>query len=187
MFLNYHKPEKGKLLIANPFLPDPNFMRSVILLTEYGENGSVGYVLNKPLKVKLSDAVTAFENVDAPLFYGGPVQKDTLHFIHNLGGVISGGTEVLEGVFWSGNYETLNILAKNGDLEPDQLKFFAGYSGWGVGQLDKELEENTWIISEADHEIIFCNDPEKLWQLSLRKMGGRFAEISNYPQNPRLN
>lgn len=100
-YRNKLNPEKGRLLISEPFLPDPNFERTVVLLCEHNEEGSFGFVLNKPAIVKVNDVMDELKNFEHPIFIGGPVQQDTLHFIHRST-EIEGGAEVREGIFWVG-------------------------------------------------------------------------------------
>jgi putative transcriptional regulator len=182
------KVERGDLLISEPFLPDPNFSRTVVLMCEHGEAGSFGFVLNKPSLIKGCDVLEDAESFDATLYVGGPVQQDTLHFIHRKTELIEGGEEISKGLQWGGNFEQLMQHVKSGVLDFDDFKFFIGYSGWEEGQLDEELQQNTWIVYKgATPEDIFDTDPDVLWKEILQKMGGKYKVISNYPTDPRLN
>lgn len=181
-------PEKGDLLISEPFLPDPNFQRTVVLICEHGEDGSFGFVLNKPSILKGSDVLEEAENFEALLHVGGPVQQDTLHFIHRQVEGIEGGVDIGEDLHWGGNFEQLMLLVETGAISLENFKFFLGYSGWGKGQLKAELEENAWIIyKSATAADIFDTQPDTLWRECLKKMGGKYKMISNYPTDPRLN
>ena len=182
------KPERGDLLISEPFLPDPNFQRTVVLICEHGEDGSFGFVLNKPSIIKGMDVLEDADNFDAILHLGGPVQQDTLHFIHRQVSYIEGGADIGNAIQWGGNFEQLMLMIKSGSIELDDFKFFLGYSGWGKGQLEQELEQNSWIIyKSATAEDIFDTQPDVLWRECLKKMGGKYKIISNYPTDPRLN
>ncbi len=182
------KVERGDLLISEPFLPDPNFSRTVVLMCEHGDAGSFGFVLNKPSLIKGSDVLENAESFDATLHVGGPVQQDTLHFIHRRSDLITGGEEIVPGIQWGGNFEELLQQVKTGGLDFDDFKFFIGYSGWEEGQLDEELQQNTWIVYKgATPSEIFDTDPDILWKDILQKMGGKYKVISNYPTDPRLN
>lgn len=182
------QPKKGDLLISEPFLPDPNFERTVVLLCEHNEEGSFGFVLNKPSLLKYSDVVEEAKDFHQALYVGGPVQQDTLHFLHRSGDLIEGSAEVGNGIYWGGNYEQLQILIDTKQLKPRDFKFFLGYSGWGAGQLEVELKEKTWIVSNsATPNQVFDMDAAKLWKLILDNMGGKFKMMSNYPIDPRLN
>lgn len=190
-YFNYQsraEPKKGDLLISEPFLPDPNFERTVVLLCEHNEEGSFGFVLNRPSLLKYSDVIDGVDDFNVSLFIGGPVQQDTLHFIHRAGEIIEDSMEICPGVFWGGNYEQVQSLIDTKQINPNDFKFFIGYSGWGDGQLEMEMKEKTWIVSDVANAIqIFDMDPEKLWKLALNNMGGKYKMISNYPIDPRLN
>jgi len=186
-YKNKLKPEKGRLLISEPFLPDPNFERTVVLLCEHNEEGSFGFVLNKPAIVKVNDVMEELKNFSHDIFIGGPVQQDTLHFIHR-NKEIESGTEVIKDIFWGGNFENVLFLSDTQQLLSSHIKFFLGYSGWGPGQLDEELEENSWIVCDfVTEELMFETEPAGMWRKALGNMGGRFAVYANYPLDPNLN
>ncbi len=181
-------PKNGDLLISEPFLPDPNFERTVILICEHNDEGSFGFVLNKPSLMKFDDVLDDVSNFGETLYVGGPVQQDTMHFIHRVGTLIDGAVEINDGLYWGGSFECLKILIENKKIDPKDFKFFLGYSGWGSGQLSDELKANSWIISpQATADQIFDYNPEMLWRDVLREMGGQFKMFSNYPNDPRLN
>lgn len=182
------KPIKGDLLISEPFLPDPNFERSVILVCEHNEDGALGFVLNKPTELQLEDVMEEINGFEKTLHKGGPVQEDTLHFIHRAGDMLEGSQEIANGIYWGGNFEQLLSLINTKQLDPDDFIFFVGYSGWSPGQLDNELDEDSWIVyKQAGTEDIFNASPESLWRNVLNNMGGKYRVLSNYPIDPRLN
>lgn len=183
------EPQRGQLLISDPFLPDPNFERSVLLLCEHDEEeGSLGFILNKRSNLILSDILLDFPQADMPVFIGGPVEQNTLHYVHRLGDQLPESIPVANGLYWGGDYEELKVLINNQLIKEDDIRFFMGYSGWSEGQLVSELKENAWIISQGwKPEYIFENDPEKLWKEVLNNMGGKFKMFANYPADPRLN
>ena len=166
---------------------DPNFKRTVVFLCEKQEDGSVGFILNKPMPLTLSEAVEGINNFDSQLYYGGPVQTDTLHFIHNLGDQLEGSIEIIPGLFWGGNFETLKSLINEGMVQPGNVRFFLGYSGWDVSQLDNEMVEKSWIVCPAKAAYVFEAKAEELWKDVLREMGGRYAMMINFPEDPSLN
>lgn len=183
-----HAPAKGDLLISEPFLPDPNFERSVILLCEHNEEGSLGFVLNKPTALKLQDALDEAAGFDKTLYAGGPVQMDTLHFIHRSVGLADQAENIGNGIYWGGDFERLLTMMNTRQLPPEDVKFFVGYSGWSAGQLEKELEQNSWIVCKgATEQQVFQMSPDLLWRQVLASMGGKFKMYSNYPIDPRLN
>ena len=186
-YKNKIKPEKGRLLISEPFLPDPNFERTIILLCENNEEGSFGFVLNKPSLANVSDVMDDIKDYNTPAMVGGPVQQDTLHYLHRQKG-IEDAVEILDGVFWGGSFERVLFLLETKQLAHKDIRFFLGYSGWSPGQLDEELKQDSWIVSDqATEELIFDTEPEGMWKKTLKIMGGRFSIYSNYPKDPRLN
>jgi len=180
------KPGKGRVLISAPHLTDV-FKKSVIYLTEHDENGTVGFVINKPLKYKLNDIIDEFPEFDAKVFFGGPVQTELVNFIHKSDTSIKGGYEITDGVFWGGNFETLKLLIENNKLDASDFKFFVGYAGWSFNQLEEELKINSWYVAEFKEEYLFTDEPEKLWHTILREMGGEYSIISTFPDDPSLN
>lgn len=186
--INQSKPKKGSLLLSEPFMLDPNFKRSVVLLTEHTDEGSVGYILNQKSTMLLKDLLPECENADNLVFVGGPVAANTLHFIHTCYDRMNSGSEVAKGIYWGGNFETLKILLKNNAVRADEIKFFIGYSGWGFEQLDAEMEDNSWLIANKyNPEVAFVEDEENLWKEVLIGLGPKYAHIANFPENPMWN
>ena len=189
-FFNYKnqvKPGKGRLLISEPFLPDPNFERTVVLLCEHNDEGSFGFVLNKPSMIKVNDVMEDIKNLQEQVFVGGPVQQDTLHFIHRNSSM-ENTSLIRDGIFWGGSVESLLLLSDTKQLLGNDIRFFLGYSGWGPGQLESELEEDSWIVCDfVTQELLFETEPHVMWKKALDGMGGRFSVYSNYPTDPRLN
>lgn len=179
-------PSKGKFLIAEPFLGDTNFERSVVLLCEHNENGSFGLVMNQKSNLNLGDVM---ENIygDMPLYVGGPVEQNTLHYIHRLGSQINNSIAIGNGIYWSGDFEEIRTLINIGKITEKDIRFFLGYSGWGNGQLMNEMKQNSWIVSDADAAFIFDTPNEQFWRAVLKRMGGEYKVLSNYPTDPRLN
>ncbi len=180
-------PSKGILLIANPFLKDPNFVRSVIFVCEHLTEGTFGFVLNKKLPKNLDELVPDLAGINLPVYIGGPVQQDALHFLHQYPDLIIGGEEVSKGIFWGGNFESLLIHLKNDSIDPEKVRFFIGYSGWTEGQLDYELKEESWLTVMATRKLIFNTRPEDIWKDSLTQLGGNYKMMINFPLDPELN
>ena len=180
-------PSKGMLLIANPFLKDPNFSRTVIFLCENLKEGTFGFVLNKQFSQTLDKLIPDLEMPSFPVYSGGPVQPDSLHFLHQYPDLISGGIEVFDGVYWGGNFESLQIHLRNNDISKDKIRFFIGYSGWTEGQLDNEMKEDSWITAMATRKIIFETSATETWKESLNVLGGDYKMMANYPIDPQLN
>ncbi|HLT23741.1 MAG TPA: YqgE/AlgH family protein [Ignavibacteria bacterium] len=180
------RPSKGKLLVSAPFLDDI-FKRSVIYLTEHNDEGSLGFIINKPLKYKASEIIEDLQNFEANVYLGGPVQQEMLNFIHKAGDKIDGSFEIGNGLYWGGNYETLKILAESGALNPEDFRFYLGYAGWSPGQLNEEYAQDSWIITNPDIETVFSSDYERMWSEVLRKKGGEYKIISTFPEDPSVN
>ena len=178
---------KGKLLVAQPFLGDPNFERGVILLCEYNEQGSFGFVLNQVTDLFIDDVLEETIYQDIPLHLGGPVEKNTLHFIHRRPDLISGGSEIMDGVFWGGDFDQLKTLLNLNAIREDDVMFFIGYSGWGEGQLDEELGLDSWIVTSTTSDFLFTTPPGNFWREVLKSMGGEYRSIAHYPTDPRHN
>ncbi|HEY0653281.1 MAG TPA: YqgE/AlgH family protein [Chryseosolibacter sp.] len=186
-YRNKIAPEKGRLLISEPFLPDPNFERTVVLLCEHNDEGSFGFVLNKPSILKVTEVMEDVLSLDSMVYVGGPVQQDTLHFIHRNSSVAN-AVEIAPNVYWGGDFETLVTLVDTKQIPVNDIRFFLGYSGWGPGQLDAELEQDSWIVCDfINEQLLFDTDPQVMWRKALESMGGRFSVYSNYPTDPRLN
>jgi putative transcriptional regulator len=178
---------RGKLLLAGPTLLDPNFRRTVVLITEHTEDGAMGLVLNRRSTVQVGDAIPSLEwlaSEAAIVHVGGPVAP----------------TGVIVLAEWS--EPALAGLLVDGDLgflagEPEdpeevagamrRVRVFAGHAGWGPGQLEGELEEEAWIVADRTDDDVFTADPEALWAGVLRRMGRSFALLSTMPPDPSLN
>jgi putative transcriptional regulator len=181
-------PQQGSLLLSEPFMLDPNFQRSVILLCEHGEEESLGLVLNQPSSLLLKDVMLDMPDAEHQLFVGGPVGQDSVQFIHKCYDRLNSGIEIREGLYWGGNFEALKLLINDRSIRMDEIKFFIGYSGWGDGQLAKELKENTWMIGNSyNPDIVFVNDEENLWKQAVISLGPRYAHVAGFPQNPMWN
>lgn len=176
----------GSLLIAEPYLGDTNFERSVVLICEHNAEGTFGLVLNQTTDLHLSDVI---EDVyaDYPLFVGGPVQQNTLHYLHRRPDLIDGSIRLGEGLYWSGDFEQVKQAVNIGTLSEADIRFFVGYSGWSEGQLDSELSQKSWIVTQSDAGFLFDTPANQFWRGILKRMGGEFKAIANYPVDPRLN
>lgn len=186
--INNLEPAACRLLIAEPFMLDPEFKRAVILITEYGEQGVVGFVLNQTSGLLINDAVIDFPEVEAQLFTGGPCNNERLHFLHRCPNKIPEGIAIGNGIFWGGDFEAVKTMFQLNLITTNEIKFFLGYSGWTVGQLENELSMNSWIVSDQyDNNLIFNDEEENLWKKAVKNLGGRYAHIVNFPSNPQLN
>ncbi len=180
-------PEKGKILISEPFLPDTFFNRSVVYLTDHDAKGSVGFILNKKLDIKISDAVTGFDGWNENLNMGGPVSPDTLHYLHNLGTKVPKSVRVEGDIYWGGDIEVIRKLIRMGSVEPAQIRFFLGYSGWSAGQLEREIKENSWVIAKVRSEIIMSSRGVDSWKRLLRSFKNKYRMWADFPESPEMN
>jgi putative transcriptional regulator len=129
----------------------------------------------------------AIKEFDARIYIGGPVQQDTLHFIHRVP-VLEDAIDIGNGLFWGGDFEQLTSLIETHQTNVLDVKFFLGYSGWSPGQLEEELKLDSWIVSDqVSDALVFETNPELMWKEAMRSLGGRFSVYSNYPEDPRMN
>lgn len=186
--LNQINPTTGSLLISEPFMLDPNFKRSVVLLAEHNEDGTIGYVLNQKSDFLLRDIIPDCPNGNFSIYVGGPVGNDALHFVHRCNDRMNSGIEISNGLFWGGNFETLKLLIDNNQIDENEIRFFVGYSGWDVTQLDKELAQNSWLVTNKyNSEFLFTDDEDNLWKDIVLGLGPKYAHIVNFPENPMWN
>lgn len=184
MLQQTNKLTAGKILIAEPFLADPNFARSVVLLCQHDVEGTLGFVLNQPTQLMLGDLLPEFITSTLPVNQGGPVETNTLHMLHHVPEEL-GGNKVGNGIYWGGSYEALQFMDEQ-QKEKD-VRLFVGYSGWDPAQLERELEQGSWIVSDIDPGLLFTTPPQKVWQVAMKAMGGEYAQMANFPRNPQLN
>ena len=180
-------PAPGILLIADPFLKDPNFLRTVVILCEHQDQGSLGFVLNKQIEQTLDELITDMEGHELPVYYGGPVQMNTIHFLHQYPDLIPGSQRISNDIYWGGNFETVTALIKNKSIDFNKIKFFVGYSGWGDGQLRDELKEKSWLTVSATNNLVFNTQHDEIWKGSLQHLGGEYEMMKNFPIDPQLN
>ena len=156
-------------------------------MCEHRQQGSVGFDLNKQIEQKLDELRTDIEGHSLPVYYGGPVQIDTIHFLHQYPDLIPDAHLVGPGIYWGGNFETLTALIKSRSIDPDKIKFFIGYSGWGDGQLNDELKEKSWLTVSATRNLVFDTRHSDVWKGSLQHLGGDYEMMINFPIDPQLN
>ncbi|MBN1599611.1 MAG: YqgE/AlgH family protein [Bacteroidales bacterium] len=183
----HQEPQKGKVLVSEPFLLDNYFKRSIVLITEHNEEGTIGFVLNKPVDININDVIEDFPKIDAEVALGGPVSTNTLHYIHTLGDIIPNSVPVLKNIWWGGEFAIVERLISSGNLDRAQIRFFLGYSGWSPNQLENELSENAWVVSDITPEEIMTPMNKHFWIKTLRRMGKKYEMWSNFPENPEMN
>ncbi|GEP52099.1 transcriptional regulator [Flavobacterium noncentrifugens] len=182
------KLQKGHLLIAEPsIIGDLSFNRSVILLADHNEDGSVGFIINKPLKYTINDLVPEVE-ANFKIYNGGPVEQDNLYFIHNIPELITNSVEISSGIFWGGDFELTKDLINEGKIKKDNIRFFLGYTGWEAKQLENEMQSNSWIVAENLYQNkIIGKSTTDFWKEKILELGGDYILWSNAPENPLLN
>jgi putative transcriptional regulator len=176
----------GQLLLASPTLRDPNFIRTVVLVSVHSEEGAMGVVLNRPSEVTVSEAVPQLEDAVAeqePMYVGGPVQPSSIVFLAEFLDPSPAGLLVLGRIGFPAPDAGIEELTE----ATARRRVFAGYAGWGEGQLDAEVEEGDWIAHTALPEDVFTELPEELWATVLTRKGGSYALIARMPTDPSVN
>lgn len=179
--------KRGTVLIAEPFMMDTFFHRTVVLICQHDKDGSFGFCLNKPLELMINDVVDDFPEFEARIYCGGPVRQRSLYFLHDLGDMLEDSSEISQGVWWGSNFEALKILVKQGLVTPERIRFFVGFSGWGENQLDEEMGIGSWVTTEMHPNYMFKEEPKDLWQKTLEHKGRNFAVIAGIPDVLNLN
>lgn len=184
---NKVEPNRGKVLIAEPFLDDPYFKRMVILLCEHNEEGSFGFVLNNYIDVGLDKIIDDMPPFDTHVSIGGPVKNSNLYYLHTLGESIEDSIEVMDGVYMGGNFEILKEKLRKGLIKKNEVRFFVGYSGWSADQLEQEMQSKSWYVTSLGQDLIMNTEIRDLWRKVIRMMGKPFEHLANLPEDPSLN
>ncbi len=181
-------PKKGNLLIAEPsIIGDISFNRSIVLLADHSADGSIGFILNKPLKYEINDLIPEITK-SFKIYNGGPVEQDNLYFIHKEPELIPNSIEISHGLFWGGDFNSVKKHIESGALNSSNIKFFLGYSGWDSEQLEEELKSDTWVVTENSYKNrILMQNSNALWKEKMLEFGGKYSIWSNAPENPSLN
>lgn len=173
--------------MARPLLNDGGFKRTVILLAEHNEQGSLGFILNKPMHLTLKDVLPNMEHLKLPVYYGGPVSQNQLFYIHTAGNRISDSIHIHRNYYWSGSFQDIIDGLKNRTLAPSQIRFFIGYSGWGAGQVAEEVNEKAWGVLDSYTSELINKHPEDMWPEHVARLGGNYKVFADMPQEPSLN
>ena len=181
------KPRKGKVLLAEPFLDDPYFKRTVILLCEHNEEGSFGFVLNNYIDIELDQVMEELPTFSTRISIGGPVNNSNLYYLHTLGEQIGDSVEVMNGIYMGGDFEILKKKLRMGQVQKDEVRFFVGYSGWSPNQLDTELGSKSWFVANVKPKLLMNTDVTDLWKKVMESMGSKGSMIANLPDDPSLN
>ena len=182
------KPKKGDLLIAEPaIIGDVSFNRSIVLRADHSDEGSIGFILNKPRENNINDLIPEVE-AKFKVYNGGPVEQDNLYFIHKIPQLIPNSIEISLGIFWGGDFSKVAELIKDDTIKENDIKFFLGYSGWESSQLENELKSNAWVVTENVYKKnIIEKDYETFWKEKMLEFGGEYSIWSNAPENPSYN
>ncbi len=186
--IRFDKISKGCLLLADPnIINDPYFNRAIILVTENSKEEVVGFIINKPLEYNFKDIFSGIGK-KYKIYDGGPVNKDNLYYIHNLPNLITNSIKISEDLFWGGDFSDIKKLIKNNKIESNNIRFFSGYSGWTLSQLNNEIKEKSWIITNNrfNDKILKLNTNE-FWKEEIKKLGNDYKIWSNAPEDPNLN
>ncbi len=179
-------PKTGALLISEPFSKDAYFKRSIVLLTLNNEEGAVGLILNKQVELSLSDLFEEDFDFKGKVSIGGPVSIDRIDFLHTLGDLIPESKHIIGNIYWGGNFNMVLNLLRSRSINEHQIRFFIGYSGWSKGQLDTEIENDYWLVTNPDSETIM-NIDTNYWKSTLKRLGKKYEVWLNIPEDPVLN
>ena len=184
---NNIKPTRGRVLVAEPFLQDSYFKRSVVLLTEHNDEGSLGFVLNNPIDFEISEILKDFPAVGSLVSIGGPVRTDTVHYIHVAGDKIRESVPVFGSIFWGGDIEIIREGLLQGWLKQHEIRFFVGFSSWHSNQLLREIGENSWLVTRISEEEVMTGSGLEMWEQVLSAEESRYQMWARYPEDPMLN
>lgn len=184
---NISKPAAGKILLSEPFLNDPYFKRAAILLCEHNEEGSFGFVLNNYISMSVDQIMKELPEISSKVSIGGPVQNSNLYYLHTLGNSILESREIVEGIYLGGDFQLLKSKILAGEVDEDKIRFFVGYSGWSANQLEEEMEQNSWFVTDATPDLVMDVTSIDLWGEFLKKMGPEFAKMIDLPEDPNMN
>lgn len=179
--------DKGKLLIAEPAIyTDTSFNRTVILLTEHNDEGSVGFIINKPTVYLIKDIIPEIDSNNI-IYSGGPVSEDNLYFIHRIPALIPNSIAIGDGIYWAGDFSKVKELLENNSISENEIRFFLGYTGWSNRQLEEEIKDTSWIVKKNEYENILSVNADSFWRNELIKSGGKYPIWANSPENPNMN
>lgn len=183
-----YKVKKGNLLIANPESGfDTVFNKSVVLIADHSIKGSVGFILNKPQNFTLNELIPEI-NSKFKIYNGGPVEQESLYFLHKVPHLIANSVQICEGVYWGGDFSIIKELLNNNEITNKDIQFFLGYTGWGIHQIEDELEEEFWILDPlTSHEKLFSINPNTIWKNKILEHCPESAIWINVPKNPSFN
>ena len=184
---NHVPPEAGRVLIAEPFMQDAIFGRSVILLIDHTEHDTMGLILNKRMPYLLNEVIKDLRYVeDIPLYRGGPLGIDTVFYLHTLAD-LPGAYPMGKGLFLNGNFEVLKNYILEGNVVEGNIRFFLGHAGWGPYQLQDEIDADQWLVGDSDRSFLMSQDIDNMWRKAMEGLGEKYKAWAHFPQSPTLN
>lgn len=187
---NNIKPNRGRILISEPFGRDDIFKRSVVLLVDYSaEKGAMGFILNKFIPGEKIDYkfLNELGNKKIAFSFGGPVGLENLFYIHTLSGdILEGSQEIIPGLYWGGEYKQLRRMIISNQISTKQIRFFAGYSGWSALQLENEIKNNMWLLKDVTTKEVLTID-EKMWSNQVAQLDEKYKIWNSIPEDAKMN
>lgn len=185
---------EGKFLIAETDLGDPNFVRTVVLMISHTEEGAFGLVVNRRSEFTLGEAAEMYREspfAGIPLYVGGPVEQEYLFCLHSglpAGQLGPHARQVCPGVFFEPQFPLLEqYILSSETVKPPVIRLFAGYSGWGPGQLEQELASQAWAVLPGSPDLVFHPNPEEGWREALKRKGGVYWAAATTGYKPSMN
>jgi len=184
-------PSRGSMLVAKPTVEDFCFKRSVTILVDHdNEDGSMGIIVNKPIRFMLGEVMPELEGAaDVPLYLGGPVGTNQMFFLHTLGtDIIPESVQVAPGVFFGGDFDVIKMYLASGEPVVGKMKFIVGYSGWTVGQLEGEVRRHDWAVLKDDAaRLIFDENDDDIWDKAVAHFGEQYRMWKAWPDDVSMN
>ncbi len=180
-------PRKGDLLLSEPFLDDDDFTRAVILLCETTSEGAFGLILNQTINLNLLEFMQNIGKFNSIVGIGGPVDQEQLFFIHSFPD-LSAAISISDNFYLGGDFQELVEKVETGIYSSEEVRFFIGYTGWEAGQLEEEIDDKTWIVTQPPTNFsVYNTKDEQLWEIILKSLGGKYKQMASFPINPNEN
>jgi putative transcriptional regulator len=184
--VKHPKPKAGALLISEPFNSEQSFKRTVVLISQHDDRGTIGFVLNKPTDLSVNQVLDDFPEFDAPVYWGGNTRLDSVYYVHTIPD-LKGALPIANGLYWGGDFEQLKVMVESKVISPKQIKFIAGYAAWEGKLLEKEIKKNNWWVAEADEQSTLIDPAEGLWGKVLQRTGHVYGIMNDFPEDPGTN
>ncbi len=181
------KIENGDVLLAQPFSLDTNFRRTAVMLTDHHDDGTVGFIVNRPLDVQVNELISGLHDFKSQVYFGGPVATDSIHYIHNVGDLLDDSIKIKHGIYWGGDFEKLKFLIDTKLIQPTNIRFYVGYSGWSSGQLAEELSHGSWVVADIDTNHLFKSSAADLWRTIMNEKGNTYSVIAQVSDDINWN